>query len=169
MKIPNSVKDFIEQKIEILEISTLPQFYPKLESFENFQLGYKVNAKTGEKLTGGKDGNFRENWYVVCSNYYNDPFFVDFSEEVKNFPVYFARSGDGRWTPIEVAESLSSFLVHISRIRDIENEKNKVLEYIKGNFDLNNALWGETYNECFEYLEEFGELPLEQDKVIPIK
>ena len=42
------VKEFVEQKIKLINIMNLPQFYPK-ESFEEFQLGYKINAQIIEK------------------------------------------------------------------------------------------------------------------------
>jgi hypothetical protein len=147
--LPDIIKKFIVQKIE-LENCILPQFYPTLDSFEEFQIGYKVHGLTGENLTGEKDGNFKGNWYVICSNYSNDPFFVDFSEEDKSFPVYFAYHGCGNWGPIKVAESLDSFLFHISNIKETEKENDKVLNYIKENLDLNNEFWKDTY-EGFLY------------------
>ena len=97
MKIPEKIEEFIKQRIEF-EVYRLPQFYPDLKSFDNFQIGYKVHGLTGENLTGKKEGDFKESWFVICSNYSDDPFIVDFLEEDKNFPVYFAFHGCGNWT-----------------------------------------------------------------------
>ena len=48
MDIPQEIKDFISRAVE-LENFCLPHFYPKVNSFEDFQIGYKTNGNTGEK------------------------------------------------------------------------------------------------------------------------
>ena len=94
MKIPKEIKEFIAESIE-LENLCLPHFYPDVNSFEKFQTGYKINGVTGEKITGEKKGDFQESWFVICSGYSNDLFFIDINEEEDNFPVYFAWHGAG--------------------------------------------------------------------------
>ena len=114
------IEDFLIQKTE-LNAGNLPQNYPTVEEFEEFQMGYKIHGWTKEILTGNNEGDFKESWYVICSNYCDDPFFVDFSEEEKDFPVYFAFHGSGGWTPIKISENIQDFSKHLMNIKEIEN------------------------------------------------
>jgi hypothetical protein len=138
------VTDFINQKITIEELC-LPHFYPTVDRFDKFQAGYKYNAITGEKSKV-----FNENWFVICFNYSSDPFFVDFREVEKGFPVYFAWHGTGRWVAIKVAETINEFLFHLSEIKQIEGNKDKMLHYLETHFDLENEFWKEVYESVCE-------------------
>lgn len=147
--IPNEIQNFIEQKITF-ENYCLPQFYPDANGFEQFQSGYRYNETNDENLIGEEEGKWKENWYVICSGYANDPFFVDFSEAENDYPVYFAWHGAGSWKPIMVTEILSDFLHHLIEIKKIESDKVSVLDYIKTHFDIDNELWKEIYQEYEE-------------------
>ena len=50
MKIPEPIVSFINKSV-LLENFCLPHFYPKIDSFEEFQIGYKLNGNSGEKIT----------------------------------------------------------------------------------------------------------------------
>ncbi len=146
MDIPNKVKEFIAKKIE-LENFCLPHFYPEINKFEDFQIGYKVHGNTGEKITGENEGDFKESWYVICSGYSNDPFFIDMNEEKENFPVYFAWHGAGSWNPIKVSKNIIEFGNQLEILKNIELSDENAQDKIKEKFDLNNEFWLEVYNE----------------------
>ncbi|WP_337085164.1 hypothetical protein [Elizabethkingia anophelis] len=143
------IETFLIQKTE-LDCGNLPQNYPTVDKFEEFQIGYKIHGWTKENLTGTNEEDFKESWYVLCSNYCDDPFFVDFQEEEKEFPVYFAFHGAGGWTPIKIAENIQDFSKHLIKIKEIENEKEKVISYLSKNFDIKNEFWNEVYREFME-------------------
>lgn len=148
------IKHFIEKQI-VLGATCLPQNYPSADSLEDFQAGYKHNAITGEKLTGDGESDFKENWYVICTNRFDDPFFVDFSEGDKNFPVYFASSEEeGVWTPIRVSSTISEFGKILFDLSELESDIDDLLDYMEENIDLENELWSEVFDE---YADEENE------------
>ncbi|MCD8416103.1 SMI1/KNR4 family protein [Tenacibaculum dicentrarchi] len=146
MNIPKEIEEFILKKVE-LENFCLPHFYPTLNSLEDFQIGYKSNGNTGEKITGEKKGDFIKNWFVICSGYANDPFFIDIKEENENFPIYFAWHGTGSWKPIKVSENISEFSKQLDFLKNLELSEKDNQSELKTNFDLNNEFWNEVYNE----------------------
>lgn len=158
----SKIQNFLIQKTE-LNAGNLPQIYPTIEEFEEFQIGYKIHGWTKESLTGNNEGDFKESWYVICSNYCDDPFFVDFLEEEKDFPVYFAFHGSGGWTPIKISENIQDFSKHLMNIKEIENIKEKVLSYLSKNFDIKNEFWKEVYQEFSEINEELENPSEDQD------
>jgi len=121
-QIQHKVKAFLDVGT-VLETLILPQNYPDVNQLEAFQLGYKTDGRTGKSITGDKATDFKESWYVLCTNYFDDPFFVDFTEEEKGFPVYFAFHGAGGWRPIKVAESLDTFSKLLIDIQQLEGDK----------------------------------------------
>ena len=154
------IKEIIENKIEF-DNYYLPQFYPETDRFEQFQSGYRYNETTGENLIGEKEGDWKEDWFVICSGYSNDPFIVDFSEKSKNYPVYFAWHGAGHWTPIKIVDTLKLFLHHLKELKKLENDKINILNYLENNVDLNNEFWKEAYQGFAE--QEFKTEPKEDD------
>ena len=153
MEIPIEIKEFIKKKIE-LENFCLPHFYPEINNLNDFQIGYKIHGNTGEKITGENDGDFRENWHVICSGYSADPFFIDMEESDKKFPVYFAWHGAGNWNPIKVSENIIEFGNQLEILKKIELSEGNIQDKIKEKFDLNNEFWMEVYNEYEEYEDE---------------
>lgn len=153
MKLPKEIEDFISRKIE-LENYCLPHFYPDLDSFEDFQIGYKTNGNTRGKITEEKKGEFIENWLVICSSYANDPFFINITEENQNFPIYFAWHGIGNWKPIKVSKNISEFSKQLDFLKKIELSDKDNQSELKINFDLNNEFWNEVNNEYEEYDDE---------------
>lgn len=84
----------------------------------------------------------------------DNPFFVDFLEEDRHFPVYFSWH-DMDWTPMNVAESLNQFTSHLLNLKEIENDSEKVKQYIIKNFDLsNNEFWNEVVTSILEWEQD---------------
>ena len=73
----NKIETFLIQKTE-LDCGNSLQNYPTLDKFEEFQIGYKIHGWTKESLTGNNERDFKENWYVLCSNCCEDPFSLIF-------------------------------------------------------------------------------------------
>jgi len=147
--IPNEVKEFITKKIKLKNFC-LPHFYPEINKFDDFQIGYKVHGNTGEKITGENQGDFKENWIVICSGYSNDPFFIDLDEEKEHFPVYFAWHGAGNWKPIRISKNITEFRNQLEIMKIIEKSDENAQDKIIENFDLSNEFWLEVYNEYEE-------------------
>ncbi len=144
-KLHNKIVTFLIQKTK-LEAGCLPQNYPAVNKLIEFQVGYKIHGSSGESLTGNNIGDFKESWCVICSNYFDDPFFIDFSEQTEGFPVYFAFHGAGHWTPIKIANNIEEFSKHLINIKDRENDKENIISYLTENFDIKNKFWEEVYN-----------------------
>ena len=146
MNIPKLIEKFIQKEIEF-ESYLLPNFYPKVEVFLDFQAGYKEHGNTAETITGEKKGDFKESWFVICSGYARDPFFIDYSEAEKNFPVYFAWKGAGSWTPIKVADSILEFTDQLLQLQKWQSDSASIQTKIKQYFDIKNECWSEVYME----------------------
>lgn len=164
MNIPEEIQKFIN-KGALLENYCLPHFYPTLNSFEDFQIGYKIHGRTGESITGNEKGHFKQEWYVICSGYADDPFFIDITEVDQGFPVYFAWHGTGKWTPIQVTENLTSFSDKLEVLKELEANSDNIQQDFEKLFDLNHEFWKEVYHSYEkEEEEEIGEVD-EQSKL----
>lgn len=148
MELPHQIRNFIEEKTEMANMA-LPLNYPSIDKFNDFQAGYRFNANTLENLTGQK-GEFDRNWFVICSNYFSDPFIVNISEVENNFPIYYAQHGAGNWTPIKISENITEFLNQLKSIKELEENRELLLDKLKNEFDLKNALWKEVYQSILE-------------------
>ena len=148
MELPQNLIHFIEEKLEMKNMA-LPWNYPSLDNFDAFQAGYRFNANTLEDVTG-IEGEFDVNWFVICSNYFDDPFFINILEIESEFPVYFAQHGQGQWVPIKISENISLFSNQLKQIKELENNKDLLLDKLKTQFDLENKLWKEVYESTFE-------------------
>ncbi len=49
IELPSEIKKSVK-----LNNFCLPHFYPKINKFIDFQIGYKIDGNTGEKITGEK-------------------------------------------------------------------------------------------------------------------
>ena len=152
MKLPEPILDFINQKIKLRNYC-LPHFYPTPESFDKFQIGYRIDGNSGEKITKEGPGEFHEDWYVICSGYADDPFFIDITEQDHNYPVYFAWHGAGDWMPLLVADSITTFSAYLKLVKTIEDSGADEQPEIAKHFDINEVFWQEVYNE-YEKFEE---------------
>lgn len=158
--IPEIIQNFIKQEISI-ECLCLPQDYLDLKKVNKIQAGFRYNALTNESTIGTQRGDWKEDWYVIATNYFLDPFIVKLKEEKKGFPVYFDICG-GDWSFTKVADSLSKFENILKQIANLEqmNETDRLLSFLKENTNLKNKLWKEVH----ETIEEESEEPLEEVK-----
>ncbi|MET4142726.1 SMI1/KNR4 family protein [Pedobacter sp. UYP1] len=162
MELHPEIKKFIERKI-MPDSVYLPQNYPEVKTFEKFQDGYRFNGTTGETYTGIKPAEFRENWYVICSNEMNDPFYVDLSEQDRGFPVYFSWHGSGSWEPVKVADDLSDFAAKLLSIQKAEKDKDELINLLDADFDLTIELWEEMYASIEEEDEDVSKEETDTD------
>lgn len=139
MELPPAIQSFCRQQLT-LDNLCLPQHYPDMDHFHAFQAGYRYHGNTGEPLTSDQPGQFQPGWYVICSNYFGDPFFIDINEP--GHPVYFSFHGAGTWTPIKVADSIERFTQQLLSLQ--EDEHNEAL------FDLSNEFWKEAHENMPE-------------------
>lgn len=59
-------------------------------------------------------------WYVICTNYFDDPFFVNITEVEQNYPVYYSQHG-GNWIPTKVADNITTFAAILSKLKELES------------------------------------------------
>ncbi|TYR35792.1 SMI1/KNR4 family protein [Sphingobacterium phlebotomi] len=148
MELPQKIRNFIEEKTAMTNMA-LSWNYPSIDKFNDFQAGYRFNANTLKSLTGQK-GEFDKNWFVICTNYFDDPFFIDISETKSDFPVYYAQHGAGSWTQVKIAENITEFTNQLKELKKIENNKDLLLSKLKNEFNLENELWNEVYESILE-------------------
>lgn len=152
--VPKTIEGFITQAI-MMDNLMLPYFYPSIADFNAFQQGYKID-------NDNKENGFKSSWWVICSNYFNDPFFVDFDEFEQDFPVYFAFHGQGVWRPLLIAPSLSAFETIITEIQKVQDDRAEYLAYLQNHVDLNHEFWQEVYQNTLEK-EEYSDDDNEQE------
>ena len=146
MCIPPEVEAFITRKIEVGQLC-LPDHYPTIDGFNSFQAGYRYNAATGEELTGPQPGDFQPTWYLLAANYFDDPFYVDFSESEIGFPVYFSYHGAGTWTPLRVSATLAEFTKLLIKLLELQGDTDASLRALRGVPDVENRFWQEVIAE----------------------
>ncbi|AZB32894.1 SMI1/KNR4 family protein [Chryseobacterium bernardetii] len=149
-----AIIEFLKASISIPGLG-LPENYASPEYIYYFQDGYHYNSVENKILTSDAPGEMKPGWIVLASNYFTDPFFIDLNEDENGFPVYFAYHGQGKWTPLKIAESLSIFQKILQDIQDIRWNKAELIEYFDKNIDLETSLWKEVYANIAE--EEEGE------------
>lgn len=148
----SDIIEFLKQPIRI-EGLALPENYASSEHIYYFQDGYHYNSVENKVLTEDVPGAFESSWLVLASNYFSDPFFIDLNEYENNFPVYFAYHGQGKWSPVKIAESVSAFQKILQEIQYLRWDKAALIDYFDENIDLENPLWKEVY-ENIEAEEE---------------
>ena len=141
MNIPPSIKEFLSKQI-VLKNYCLPHFYPETNSFLQFQIGYKTKSTQDIKV-----GDFQDSWFVICSGYAKDPFFISLDEEGENFPVYFAWHGAGKWKPMLAAKNINEFANQLVLLKELEKDPKMIQDKLKKYFDLKNEFWMAVYNE----------------------
>lgn len=123
----------------------LPENYPKLETIFDFQDGYTYNSVTNTFLYVEREGDFKESWLVIATNYFADSFFIDFDEADQNFPVYFAYHGAGKWSPIQISDSILTFQQKLRSIYQHRFNKVELIKIIEKEVDSPNEFWEEVY------------------------
>ncbi len=152
MPILKQIADFMQAHI-VTNVLCLPQNYPANDGFYAFQDGYRYNANTGQTLTGEGDGDFKPSWYVLCTNYFFDPFFVDFTEEALGFPVYYAAHGAGRWDAIPVSKTVTQFTIMLQGLTMVEDDAPRAIALINSFPFSGQTLWQEAIVELKEQNE----------------
>jgi hypothetical protein len=156
--LPNQVEDFVAAEIVAGDMA-LPYHYPKPHELQALQIGYRSHGLTGEDLVSTAPGGWRPGWLVIAQNYFDDPFFIDITEEPSGFPVYYARHGAGRWDAVIAAPSLQRFGQILLALRELQSDAARTRHFIETETDATNALWSEVL-EGLKYREEEQE-PLE--------
>jgi ribosomal protein L7/L12 len=167
MNIPQPVQDFITTAT-VAGSMVLPYHYPALHEVEGFQVGYRYHGITGEDLVSTKAGGWQPEWYVIAGNYFDDPYFVDFSAAAENFPVYYAAHGAGKWVPVLVATNITRFATLLVALKELQQDNEASLRYLEDQVDLHNELWEEVYAGIKEEdeLMEIEEIPVDPDQFI---
>ncbi|MDJ0366056.1 hypothetical protein QMK33_12905 [Hymenobacter sp. H14-R3] len=142
MRIPPEIEAFITQEIEVGQMC-LPDHYPTAANFSDFQAGYRYNAVTKEDITGTLEGDFKPTWYLIAANYFDDPFYVDFSESDLGFPVYFSYHGAGSWTPLKVSATLFEFTTLLTKLVDLQEDADAYLRTLRSVPEAENEFWQE--------------------------
>lgn len=140
-----------------IENLCLPENYPKLETIFDFQDGYAYNSVSNTFLYGEKEGDFKENWLVIATNYFADPFFIDFDEVGQNFPVYFAYHGTGKWTPIKISESIIVFQEKLNKVYQYRFNKEELIKIVENEISLPNEFWEEVQESVLNLPERTEE------------
>lgn len=131
-----------------IENLSLPENYPTLENSFDFQDGYAYNSVNNTFLYGQKEGDFKESWLVIATNYFADPFFIDFDESAQNFPVYFAYHGAGKWEPIKIANSIDAFQQKLKAIHQNRFNKEELIKILDIEENSKNEFWNEVVESC---------------------
>lgn len=147
------IEEFLNKAITIEGIA-LPENYASAEHIYYFQDGYRYNAVENVDLTGDVEGEFKPSWIVLASNYFADPFFIDLAENKDHFPVYFAWHGQGKWKPVQIAESLPVFQKTLEDIQTRRSDKEALIQYLDENIDQKNPFWKEVYISAEEEEED---------------
>lgn len=149
MELGPSIENFITQHL-VFDVLCLPYNYPVAGRLEAFQDGYRYNSVKGESLITGKEGDWQETWFVIASNYFTDPFFIDLSEDVKDFPVYFSFCRAGQWAPVRVSSSITAFskLLETLKSLDLETDKTAPIKFLQQSVEIN-SFWQEVI-EAYE-------------------
>ena len=145
--LPKQLIEFISHNICFDGISFLPLKYANVNDFNGMQSGYRYNALSGEYLVSDKKGGWQEGWYVFAQNYFDDPFYIDFTESVNNFHVYFSQHG-GKWTQNKIADSIEHFWHILRKIKGIEPQMPFDLTSLPLGIDLKNEYWAEVVEIC---------------------
>lgn len=153
--------DFLATPIE-METMCLPCHYPDVTSFEDFQEAYRFCGNSGKDLTGMQAGDWHPDDYVICLNYFADPFVINLTESTQGFPVYYAQHGAGRWDFEKIAESLVQFRQDLVCFQTLEKDNSKFAAYIEQHKDLKIELW----NELYETLKNAQNTDLNENRVI---
>lgn len=141
--LPETVRQFIEAAVVAGDMS-LPFHYPALDDLEGWQSGFRRHGITGESLVSRDPGAWQPGWYVIALNGFDDPFFIDI-EGPRDFPVYYAPHGAGRWDATQAAPSIGHFSHMLSVLRDFANDDAGALRHLEAEVDPTNLLWREIY------------------------
>jgi hypothetical protein len=156
--IPLSVQQFI-QTATVCQHMHLPFHYPALHEVEGYQSGFRRHGITGADLTGMQPGQWQPGWYVIALNGFDDPFFVDITEEEKGLPVYYAEHGAGKWEAIKIAETLVSFSQILTTLQALQQNEEATISWLEANTDTSTDFWKELLSDLKAAPEQPEETP----------
>ncbi|MCL1992774.1 MAG: hypothetical protein FWG66_07490 [Spirochaetes bacterium] len=141
--LPGPLADFIKRGIKFSYIMPLPWHYADINDFAKMQEGCRYDPASGSFLVSDKADGWQAGWYVFARNCFDDPFFIDFTEEAQGFPVYFSYLGQGKWKPVKIADTLGHFAEILTALKskDIFDDKSLELEALLPSLDLKNEFW----------------------------
>jgi hypothetical protein len=137
----------------------LPFHYPALHELEGYQSGFRRHGITGADLTGTRPGQWQPGWHVIALNGFDDPFFVDITEEEQGFPLYFAHHGAGKWEAIKIAETINGFSQILHNLQTLQQNEEATIAWLNANIVLTNTFWKELYDDLISAPEQFEETP----------
>lgn len=149
MELPKALQQFLSEPI-VMEMMCLPYHYPEINQFEDFQDGYRINGNTGEDLTGVQNGDWLPEYYVICQNYFADPFMIKMNESSEGFPVYYARHGCGWWDFEKISPNLQAFKDELLYFSKLDENTKEYIQYLETQKDLKSELWAELYQSLKE-------------------
>jgi len=169
--IPNEAKQPLNLPIQIVDlvnlgicfdgILTLPQDYVCANDFHAKQAGYRYNAVTGESLVSDKKGEWQDGWYVFATNYFDNPFHIDFAEEALGFPVYYSQHGAVIWKPIKIADTLKCFERILKMLKNYSYDALLESSAPPLELDLSNEFWNDVSKEYRELDNSTKKISLE--------
>lgn len=151
--LPLPVQEFI-QTATVCDNIHLPFHYPALHELEGYQSCFRYHGITGADLTGSKPGQWQPGWYVIALNGFDDPFFVDITEEEQGFPVYYAPLGAGKWAAIKIAETISSFSQILHSLQALQQNEEATIAWLRSNIDIATVFWKELYDDLIAAPEQ---------------
>lgn len=142
LSLPPSVQAFVDAAVVVGDLA-LPQWYPVPGLIDDFQVGYRFDARTGQDLCGEAPGQWRPGWVAVAANYFRDPYFIDAAQADVGCPVWYAPAGAGRWTPSPVSDSIERFGALLRALAALGDDPAAMLALIDREVDTTGAPWRE--------------------------
>lgn len=151
--LPKAIQQFLQNPIIIDSPMYLTYFYPDadMDSFNDFQSGYRYNDVINQSLLGTKQGDWQADWYVISHNYFSDPFIINIQEQDKGFPVYFAYASAGNWQLEKFCDSLDTLHTHLKALQELQQNPKQMLAWI--NQHINHKNDSELWQEIIETLQ----------------
>lgn len=150
--LPPPVQAFIDAAIVVGDL-LMPQNYPQRGGFDAFQSGYRFNGIDGQDLTGDRPGQWRPGWQAVASNYFADPYHVDFGEADAGFPVYFSHASSGAWQPVRVTDTLERFGELLRLLAAAGDDPAAMRAVLEREVDLQREPWQEMHANLTQAIE----------------
>lgn len=142
LSLPPSVQAFVDAAVVVNDLA-LPQWYPAPGGFDDFQLGYRCDARTGQDLCGEAPGQWRPGWVAVAANYFRDPYFIDVAQADAGWPVWYAPAGAGRWVPSPASASIERFGTLLRALAALDDDPAAKIALIDREVDTTGAPWRE--------------------------
>lgn len=127
---------------------SLPENYPTIDNILDFQDGYRYNSVNEASLISDKQGDFKDSWLVIATNYFADPFIINLDEVDLNFPVYFAMHGAGKWELQQISNNINIFQDTLKVIYENRFDRDFLVSYFEKLSKNNIEFWDEVYKNA---------------------